>query len=317
MASNMSPNGSGNSNGNDNVFADRLLFAVPKKGRLHGPTMELVHGSDIKYSRPNRLDICLSQNLPLALVFLPASDIPRFVAEGNVDLGITGQDVVAEAEVNVIELLQLGFGSCKVQIQVPKHGDLQSVKDLVGKRIVTSFENMAGKHFDALDAKYLTAEQKQAGVKTQIDYIGGSVEAACALGLADGIVDLVESGETMRAAGLHAIDTLLQSQAVLIQSPHPRHPALVKKITSRLKGVLAASKYVLCNYNCPRAHISEAIKITPGRQAATVSPLDDPDWVAVSSMVLKNEIAEIMDALEAPGVGATDILVMSISNCRV
>lgn len=117
-------------------------------------------------------------------VFLPAADIPRFVGEGNVDMGITGQDMVAEADMNglVTEVLELGFGKCKLQVQVPERSGLTDVKDLVGKKVATSFEVLAGKYFGDLDQTVDKGEKK-----TIVEYIGGSVEAACALGVADGI----------------------------------------------------------------------------------------------------------------------------------
>ncbi|BGP41966.1 ATP phosphoribosyltransferase (ATP-PRTase) (ATP-PRT) [Rhodotorula kratochvilovae] len=294
-------------------LAGRALFAIPKKGRLYEKCLQLLAGADVQFTRSHRLDVCLVRNHNMALVFLPAADIPRFVGEGNVHFGITGQDMVAEADAAelVTEVLPLEFGKCKLQVQVPVSGDIKTVQDLVGRKVVTSFEVLAGRYFGALD------EKSGKEVKTKIEYIGGSVEAACALGLADGIVDLVESGETMRAAGLHAIETILSSQAVLIRSNKPAdsHDALITRITSRIAGVVAAGKYVLCNYNIPRKVVSEATKITPGRQAPTVSPLDDPEWVAVSSMVLKAQIAEAMDRLQE--IGASDILVIGLQNCRV
>ncbi|GAA5977456.1 hypothetical protein JCM10908_004985 [Rhodotorula pacifica] len=292
----------------------RCLFAIPKKGRLYEKCLQLLAGADIQFTRSHRLDVCLVRNHNMALVFLPAADIPRFVGEGNVHFGITGQDMVAEADVNglVSEVLPLEFGKCKLQVQVPERGPIATVEDLVGKKVVTSFEVLAGRYFGDLDTK----AGKPTG-STKIEYIGGSVEAACALGLADGIVDLVESGETMRAAGLHAIETVLVSQAVLIRSNKPanEHDPLIERITSRIAGVVAAGKYVLCNYNIPRKVVAEATQVTPGRRAATVSPLDDPDWVAVSSMVLKAEVADVMDRLQA--IGASDILVIGLTNCRV
>ncbi|POY71693.1 putative ATP phosphoribosyltransferase [Rhodotorula taiwanensis] len=292
----------------------RCLFAIPKKGRLYEKCLQLLSGADIQFTRSHRLDVCLVRNHNMALVFLPAADIPRFVGEGNVHFGITGQDMVAEADVNglVSEVLPLEFGKCKLQVQVPEGGAIKSVEDLVGKKVVTSFEVLAGRYFGELDEK----AGKPKG-STKIEYIGGSVEAACALGLADGIVDLVESGETMRAAGLHAIETVLASQAVLIRSNKPanEHDGLIERITSRIAGVVAAGKYVLCNYNIPRKVVGEATQVTPGRRAATVSPLDDPEWVAVSSMVLKAQVADVMDRLQA--IGASDILVIGLTNCRV
>ncbi|KZT56351.1 ATP phosphoribosyltransferase [Calocera cornea HHB12733] len=291
---------------------DRLLFAIPKKGRLYEKCLELLHGADIQFTRSQRLDVCLVRNFPMALVFLPAADIPRFVGEGNVDLGITGQDMIAESEMGalVTEVLPLGFGKCSLQVQVPEKGNLQTVDQLAGKRVVTSFEVLAGKYFKGLDDRL--------GTTTKIEYVGGSVEAACALGLADGIVDLVESGETMRAAGLHAISTLLASEAVLLKSTQTKkadHNALIDRLTSRIAGVIAAGKYVLCNYNIERIRLKDATSITPGRRAATVSPLEDEGWVAVSSMVEKKVVAEIMDRLEA--IGACDILIIALDNCRV
>ncbi|BFZ63966.1 ATP phosphoribosyltransferase (ATP-PRTase) (ATP-PRT) [Saitoella coloradoensis] len=288
---------------------DRLLFAVPKKGRLHQQCLDLLQGSDIQFTRNNRLDIALCLNLPVALIFLPAADIPRFVGEGNVDLGITGQDQVAEAGLDVEELIDLGFGKCKLQVQVPEKGEYQTAEQLIGKNVVTSFEGLVETYFRKL-------ENKPTGpLATKIKYVGGSVEAACALGVADGIVDLVESGETMRAAGLKPIDTVLTTSAVLIASRTPSNPALVATITNRIRGVIAAKRYVLCNYNVSRANLAEAVKVTPGKRAPTVSPLEDGDWVAVSSMVEKKVLAQTMDRLQE--IGATDILVFQISNSRV
>ncbi|CAG8607583.1 5154_t:CDS:2 [Diversispora eburnea] len=300
-----------------NKLSDRLLFAIPKKGRLHEQSLSLLKGADLNFHRRNRLDIALVQNFPIALVFLPATDIPKYVAEGNIDLGITGQDEVAESGANdkIDEILELGFGKCELQVQVPVVGGATKVEELVGKRIVTSFRSLVGKYFDELDKKYLTEEQKQAGVKTKIKYVSGSVEAACTLGLGDGIVDLVESGKTMKTAGLHPVSTIISSQAILICNKNPSNLSLVSKITSRIKGVIAAQKYVLVNYNIQRIHLEEAIKITPGRRAPAISPLEDNNWVEVQSLVSKCEVAEIMDKLEE--IGAKDILIHEIDNCRV
>lgn len=151
---------------------------------------------DIQFHRNNRLDIALVKNHPLALIFLPAADIPRFVAEGNVDLGITGQDQVAEFRFSaeeghgeIEELLELGFGKCKLQVQVPEKGRIEDVKQLIGMRVVTSFTGLAKNYFDQLEKQQTSGSTTTA--RTQIKYVGGSVEAACALGVADGIVDLV------------------------------------------------------------------------------------------------------------------------------
>ncbi|TBU50256.1 ATP phosphoribosyltransferase [Dichomitus squalens] len=301
---------------NADALDGRLLFAIPKKGRLHDKCLELLAGADVQFRRHHRLDVCLVKNHNIALVFLPASDIPSFVGKGNVDLGITGQDVILEAQMGqyVTEVLKLGFGKCALQVQVPEAGPIKSVEDLAGKRVVTSFEVLAGQYFKEVDDRL----NLQEGQQTRIEYVGGSVEAACALGLADGIVDLVESGDTMRAAGLHAIATVLQTEAVLIKSSTTKHPALeplIKVITSRIAGVVAASRYVVCEYNIPRDKLSQATTVTPGRRAPTISPLEEEGWLAVSVMVEKAKIADVMDELVK--IGAEDIMIFNLDNCRV
>ncbi|KAJ3303214.1 ATP phosphoribosyltransferase (ATP-PRTase) (ATP-PRT) [Kappamyces sp. JEL0829] len=304
----------------------RLLFAVPKKGRLNEQVMKLLEGADIQFRRSNRLDIALSTNLPIALIFLNASDIAKFVGEGNVDIGITGQDMCVENGVVVEELLPLGFGKCALQVQVPIASGIKSVDELIGKRIVTSFDNVVARYFAAREQQLshdeacaqltASANNRTQSLKTGINYVNGSVEAACALGLADGIVDLVESGETMRAAKLMPIATLLSSEAVLICNPkkHNTHP-LIETIKRRIQGVIAAQRFVLVTYNVQRANLSAVLKITPGKRAATVSPLEDGNWAAVSSLIPSKMVADIMDQLTE--VGAEDILVMSLHNCRV
>ncbi|CAH7671842.1 ATP phosphoribosyltransferase [Phakopsora pachyrhizi] len=303
------------------LINDRLLFAIPKKGRLYEKCLDLLSGADIQFHRSHRLDVCLVKNHPVALVFLPAADIPRFVGEGNVDLAITGQDMVSEANVDglIEEICPLGFGKCRLEVQVPINSSIKTIEELQGKKVVTSFEVLCQSFFENLDKKLENKQKSESPKKTIVEYIGGSVEAACALGLADGIVDLVESGDTMRAAGLHAIHTIMESQAVLIKSTRPFRGdvqrQLTKLISSRIQGVVAANKYVLCQYNIIRTRLADALKLTPGRRSATVSPLDDGDFVAVSAMVVKRDSAEVMDKLQA--IDACDILLLDLANCRV
>ncbi|KAL8997795.1 MAG: hypothetical protein Q9169_003044 [Polycauliona sp. 2 TL-2023] len=288
--------------------------------------LELLNGSDIQFRRDHRLDIALVKNHPIALVFLGAADIPTFVGEGRVDLGITGRDQICEHEATTpptqdtgaVEVLDLGFGHCQLQVQVPKSGPYKEPKDLIGRNISTSFPGLTRKYFGHLEEKYADNTNGDGAnsehLRTKIKYLGGSVEAACALGVADGIVDLVESGETMKAAGLEAIDTVVESKAVLIRSKHPSNPELVDKIARRIRGVIAAQKYVTCTYNVPRNLLPTVTKITPGKRAPTINALDEPDWVAVNVMVEKVNIATVMDDLAS--CGAEDILVGKIFNSR-
>ncbi|KAI8632103.1 hypothetical protein F5Y19DRAFT_386005 [Xylariaceae sp. FL1651] len=333
-----------------NHLEGRLLFAVPKKGRLNQAALNLLEGADIQFRRENRLDIALVKNLPIALIFLPAADIPTFVGEGQVDLGITGWDQVQEHDARMRALfrarrfsgeitpeeetaqtsrgsgcetvMDLGFGGCKLQVQVPQNGSYNSPKDLIGKNIGTSFVHLAQRYFANLEMEVDSAKEQPdnqpvkftSKLRTKIIELSGSVEAACALGVADGIVDLVESGETMKAAGLKPIDTVIETSAILIKSRKPSNPELVDLIASRIRGVITAQKYVLCQYNILRSSLTEATTIAPGKRAPTVTSLEEEGWVAVSVMVEKKKIAPIMDELTK--VGAHDILVLDITNTR-
>lgn len=185
---------------------------------MNQAALNLLEGADIQFRRENRLDIALVKNLPIALVFLPAADIPTFVGQGRVDLGITGWDQVREHEVvssppgsdnaGCEMVMDLGFGSCKLQVQVPENGGFAHSRDLIGKSIGTSFVNLAVDYFRKLEAEYDGDNgQETVGreLRTKIIELSGSVEAACALGVADGIVDLVGTFHTpISAHGKHA-----------------------------------------------------------------------------------------------------------------
>ncbi len=182
-----------------------MILICTLEGRLNQATLNLLEGADIQFRRENRLDIALVKNLPIALVFLPAADIPTFVGQGRVDLGITGWDQVQEHDAAMRVqtpplpggcemVMDLGFGGCKLQVQVPEKGKYVNTEDLVGCTIGTSFVNLAMNHFAKLEAiadgETGTPDPKKK-LRTQIIELSGSVEAACALGVAEGIVDLV------------------------------------------------------------------------------------------------------------------------------
>ena len=177
------------------IPTDNCRMAIPKKGRLFEKVTEMLNAAGMKFRREPRLDIAVCYDLPITLVFLPASDIAKYVGEGNVDIGITGMDVVQESNVEVKHIMDLGFGNCKLCVQAPVKDNISDVEQLAGKRIVTSFPFLAKKFFDPIDAKQ--------GVTTNINFVSGSVEVACSLGLADAVVDLVETGTTMRVRKIH------------------------------------------------------------------------------------------------------------------
>jgi len=270
--------------------------------------VDLLKGCHLNYKRNPRLDIAyVTGQIKLKLVFLPAHDIARFVGEGNVDLGLTGQDMVAESNSVVEELLETGFGVCQLAVQTPKVDNIQDPKELCGKRLATSFPHLTTQFFKKLcDEHKLTAPS--------IRTISGSVEAACALGLADAVVDLVETGATMEEAGLEKIAVVLHTQAVLIANPKSHHKALIETIRKRIEGYLLAKKFSMMYYNIARKDLPAAEKVTPGQKAPTISPLEDPNWVSVGAMVPNKEVSDIMDRLQ--DLGATDLFIISLENCR-
>lgn len=282
----------------------QCLLAVPKKGRLAATVMEILDGAGLQHVRPNRLDVAKCKRLPVSIVFLPAADIARYVGEGNVDIGITGLDIIEESGSEVEVLCPLNIGKCKLAVQAPV-GSVKDVSELAGKRIVTSFPNLTRKFFDKLDSSE----------ETSVKYVSGSVEVACALGLADGIVDLVETGTTMRAAGLEMVTTVMETETVLIKNKSTKNEALVARILKRIQGYLLSCQNSMLTYNIPRSALPEAEQITPGAQSPTVSPLEDGSWVAVTVLVQTDEISDIMDRLQA--IGAQSLIVYDISNCRM
>lgn len=187
-----------------------MTDSCKSEGRLNQAALNLLEGADIQFRRENRLDIALVKNLPIALIFLPAADIPTFVGQGRVDLGITGWDQVKEHDASVWAatgdsqdagatsgcdmVMELGFGACKLQVQVPEKGKYANGQDLIGKTVGTSFVHLAAEYFARLEAEFGSSDASSGSTRkpqTKIIELSGSVEAACALGVADGIVDLV------------------------------------------------------------------------------------------------------------------------------
>ena len=237
----------------DTTGTDNALFAVPKKGRLYELCQKLLAGAGMEYHRPHRLDVATCTNLPITLVFLPAADIATYVGEGNVDIGITGLDVVRESSVEVNQILNLGFGKCSLCVQAPITSNYKSAQELSGKRIVTSFPVLAKDFFDTID---------DPSNPTHIKYVSGSVEAACGLGLADAVIDLVETGTTMKAAGLEIVAEVLRSESILISSKTSKHQDVVDLIRKRIEGYMTASNFMMIQYNILRVNLADAVKVT-------------------------------------------------------
>jgi len=280
-----------------------LRIGVPSKGRLSELAGEILKQAGISFRRQDRSLFARVSEMPVDITFLRTDDIPVLCAEGAIDMGITGSDLIAEAGVDVLKRLDLGVGKCKLALCVPEDSHVNSPADLHGKRIATSFPNVT--------RKYL-AEHK---ATPHLVELGGSVEIMVTLGVADAIVDLVETGSTLAANRLRIMDEIGRYETMLIQNKERRHADLADRVVRRLEGVVIARAYSLLEYNIPRSKLADAEVITPGFNSPTVNSLEDPNWCAIRVMVKRGDVISVMERLEA--VGASAILETAINNCRL
>jgi ATP phosphoribosyltransferase len=282
---------------------ENLRIGVPSKGRLAETAEALLRDAGLSFRRSERSLFARCKDLPVEVTFLRTDDIPVLCAEGAIDMGVTGADLIAESGVEVLERLELGIGSCRLAVCVPEHSSISKPAELNGSRIATSFPRVT--------EEYLREHGAQAHLVT----LSGSVEIMIALGVAEAIVDLVETGSTLAANQLRILDEIGKYETVLIQNPQRGHAELADRIVRRVEGVVIARSYSLLEYNVPRAKLHEAEQITPGFNSPTVSALEDPNWCAVRVMVRRKEVISIMERLEA--LGASAILETQITNCRL
>ena len=284
-------------------MSDNLRLGLPSKGRLADEAAELVSQAGMSFRRRDRDLYARVDEFPIEITFLRTDDIPVLCAEGAIDIGITGSDRVEESGADLITRLPLGFGKCRLAVCVPQDSDAQSPADLAGCRIATSFVHITGKYF--------------AGAKTRIHQIplSGSVEIMISLGVADAIVDLVQTGGTLAANRLRVMADIGNYETVLIQNRTNRHPDIADRVVRRLEGVLIARSWSMLEYNVPRKNLAEAEGITPGFNSPTISALEDEEWCAVRVMVRRNEVIDAMDRLES--IGATAIIETRLANCRL
>jgi ATP phosphoribosyltransferase len=284
-------------------MTENLRIGVPSKGRLAEVSTELLLEAGLRFRRQDRSLFARVKEMPIDVTFLRTDDIPVLCAEGAIDLGITGADLVAESGVEIVERLNLGVGNCRLAVCVPEDGAIRAPRDLAHQRIATSFPNIT--------QSFLSKH----GVTAHTVKLTGSVEVMIALGVADAIVDLVETGSTLAANRLRILDEIGRYETVLIQNQKTEHQALCDRVVRRLEGVVIARAYSLLEYNVPAAKLAEAEKITPGYNSPTVNRLEDKNWCSVRAMVKRNEVIGIMEQLES--LGATAILETSIANCRL
>lgn len=282
-----------------------LRIAVPNKGSLSEPATEMLREAGYRQRRDSRELVLPDPENDVEFFFLRPRDIAVYVGAGTVDVGITGRDLLLDSSSSATEHLPLGFGRSTFRFAAPTTAALRSVTDVDGHRVATSYPVLVADH---LRSHGVTA----AGV-VRLD---GAVETAVRLGVADVIADVVETGTTLRAAGLEIFgEPILRSEAVLIRRSDGAEPAGLDVLTRRLQGVLTARQYVLMDYDVPLSLVEEAVAITPGLESPTVSPLHNREWAAVRAMVRREETNRVMDALY--DVGARAILVTSIHACRI
>ncbi len=280
-----------------------IRIGLPSKGRLSDLAIELLKEAGIRFRRQNRSLFAKVRGLPIDIIFLRTDDIPVLCAEGAIDMGITGSDLVAEANVDVDTRLSLNVGKCRLAICVPDDLEFNDPNQLDGQRIATSFTNVT--------TNFLAEHNATAHLVP----LSGSVEIMIALGIADVIVDLVETGSTLAANRLKIAHEIGQYETVLIQNKQQRHSEMAQRVIRRLEGVVIARGYSLLEYNIPQDNLEAALKITPGFKSPTITPLDDQQWSAVRVMVKSNEVTSVMDQLEE--IQASAILETPINNCRL
>ncbi|QCE42842.1 ATP phosphoribosyltransferase [Psychroserpens sp. NJDZ02] len=280
----------------------KLKIAVQKSGRLNEDSMRILKEVGIAIDNGKDQLKASAKNFPLEIFYLRNGDIPQYLKDGVVDVAIIGENVLIEKGNGITISEKLGFSTCKVSVAVPKGVKYNSVKDLEGKRIATSYPNTVNQFLE------------KNGVTANLHIINGSVEIAPNIGLADAIVDIVSSGSTLFKNGLKEAEVILKSEAVLAVSPQisDDNQAILDKLQFRLQSVLKArqSRYVLLN--APNNKVDDIINILPGMKSPTVLPLAQEGWSSIHSVINKNDFWEIIDELKLNG--AEGILVCPIDN---
>lgn len=286
----------------NDIYMSTLKIAVQKSGRLNDESMKLL--KDIGISIDNGKDQlkAVSRNFPVEVFYLRNGDIPQYLKDGVVDVAIIGENVLYEKGEGITIVEKLGFSKCRVSLAIPKSSKYNSIENLEGKEIASSYPNTV--------KKYLSDKKIDAGIHV----INGSVEIAPNIGLADAIVDIVSSGSTLFKNNLKEVEVILKSEAVLAVSPKIKNEQkeILSKIQFRLKSVLRgrSNKYILLN--APNDKIDAITAILPGMNSPSILPLAKEGWSSIHSVINKSDFWDIIDALKENG--AEGILVSSIDN---
>ncbi|MDB5091145.1 MAG: phosphoribosyltransferase [Mucilaginibacter sp.] len=275
-----------------------LKIAIQKSGRLNEKSVELLKNCGLNFENYKSSLISPVSNFPLEILFLRDDDIPEYVQDGIADLGIVGENVIQETEVKVSYLQRLGFGKCSLKIAVPNTNDIQSLADLNGKSIATTYPVILGKFL------------KENGITSDIRTISGSVEISPGLGLSDAICDLVSTGGTLKSNGLKPFADVMSSEAMLIGRKGSENEDLVQELIQRIQSVLRAkeTKYVVLNVL--KDNLPNIIALLPGVKSPSVVPLAEENWVAVHTVIPERDFWDRISQLKQ--AGAQGIVVMPI-----
>ncbi|GAB2586710.1 ATP phosphoribosyltransferase [Streptomyces capparidis] len=281
-----------------------LRIALPNKGSLSEPASAMLHEAGYRQRKDSRELVLVDPENGVEFFFLRPRDIAVYVGSGRLDVGITGRDLLLDSGASAEEIMQLGFARSTFRYAT-RPGTATHVGEFGGMTVATSFPGVVAKHL------------ADNGVDASVVRLDGAVETAIQLGVAEIIADVVETGTTLRNAGLEIIgEPILESEAIVIRrvGADPETPG-VRQFLRRMQGVLVARRYVMMDYDIRAEHVDKAVALTPGLESPTVSPLHNEGWVAVRAMVPRGEAQRIMDDLWE--VGARAILVTDIHACRL
>jgi ATP phosphoribosyltransferase len=277
-----------------------MRIAIPNKGRLHDPAVELLERAGIRIvDGADRQLYADTVDPDVTILFARAADIPEYIADGAADLGITGYDQAREADCDVVEpLLDLEFGQCRIVVAAPEDGSIDSIEDLNGKTVATEFPHITEQHFAA------------AGVDAEIVEVSGATELTPHVEMADAIVDITSTGTTLAVNRLTVIDEVLESSAHLFAHEDVVNDRKTSEIDRALESVLAAEGRRYLMLNAPEEHLDRIKEVIPGMGGPTVMDIADTDQVAVHAVVPEDDVFRTVSRLKAEG--ATDVLVTEI-----
>ena len=276
-----------------------MRIAVPNKGRLHEPAMDLLDRAGLHVTDgADRKLYAQTVDPDVTVLYARASDIPEYVADGAADVGITGLDQAREAEVDLVDLLDLEFGACRLVLAAPEDGDIDAVGDLAGRTVATEFPNVTRRFFD------------ERGVEVDIVEVSGATELTPHVDIADAIVDITSTGTTLRMNRLAEVADVLDSSVRLLARGDVADDEKVQQVRMALASVLAAEDRRYLMLNVPEAALDDVREVLPGMSGPTVMDIAGSAEVAVHAVVDEREVFETINALKA--VGASDVLVTEI-----